>query len=92
MISFRCPECHAGIRGPDTLAGRTVNCPKCASRVSILISGGVPLATTLDTPLPLAAHARISHFSKRMMAIVAAAFVVGVAVGAAGMWLLMRSR
>jgi DNA-directed RNA polymerase subunit RPC12/RpoP len=86
MIQFRCPDCHASVRGPDGLAGRSVSCPKCNSRVSILISHGVPLAAKLDAwPRPT------FLFARKPIASVLVALVVGMVVGVAAGSSLTRS-
>jgi DNA-directed RNA polymerase subunit RPC12/RpoP len=89
MIHFRCPDCHASVRGPDGLAGRSVSCPKCTSRVSILVSHGVPLAAKLDSwarpPGPAFLLARNPIASAVVLLLVG--MIVGLAVG----WSLNRS-
>lgn len=78
MIHFRCPECHASVRGPEGLAGRTVQCPKCSRRIAILISGGVPLATSLQ-------GARAS--APIVVVIASVGLMIGIMAGSAGVLL-----
>lgn len=79
MIHFRCPECHASVRGPEGLAGRTVQCPKCSRRIAILISGGVPLATSLRQGGRASAPV--------VVVIASVGLMIGVMAGAAGVLL-----
>ncbi len=34
-IEFACPFCHSNLKGPPSIAGSTVNCPKCKGRFQV---------------------------------------------------------
>src|SRR5689334_12778347 len=35
MIRIQCTQCGAKLKAPDEAAGKTTNCPKCGTRISI---------------------------------------------------------
>jgi hypothetical protein len=50
-IPVSCPNCHTGLKAPDSAAGRMVKCPKCSTPFTVPAGGEPPLGSVSAAPM-----------------------------------------
>jgi hypothetical protein len=50
-IPVSCPNCHTGLKAPDSAAGRMVKCPKCSTPFTVPAGGEPPLGSVSAAPV-----------------------------------------